>query len=67
MRPLDTFTFPSTAAGIMQRSDFAASLLSVGRTVRLFRTTVGLFELLMLEAGPRAGEGKIAQAMKEAK
>jgi hypothetical protein len=65
MRALDAFTFPSTTAGLTQRSDFAAALLRVGRTVRFFRTQVGLFELLHLEAGPRSTEGQIARAMKQ--
>jgi hypothetical protein len=60
----DQFTFAATPAGLLQREHLAASLLSVGRTVRLFRETCAGFELLMLEAGPRAGEGQIAAAMK---
>jgi hypothetical protein len=58
------FTFANTPAGLVQREVLAASLLSVGRTVRLFRETCAGFELLFLEAGPREGEGQIATAMK---
>jgi hypothetical protein len=52
---LDTFTFPSTTAGLSEREHLAANLLACGRSVRLFRETRGLFELLMLEAGQRQG------------
>jgi hypothetical protein len=58
------FTFASTTAGLVQREALAASLLSLGRTVRLFREECAGFELLGLEAGPRATEGQIAAAMK---
>jgi methylglyoxal synthase len=60
MRTPDTFTFVT----VVQREVFAAGLLAAGRTVRLFREDCHGFELLMLEAGPREGEGRIAASVK---
>lgn len=59
------FAFAANAKGLVQRSELAASLLAVGRTVRFFREECVGFELLMLEAGPRAVEGQIAAGMKQ--
>jgi hypothetical protein len=60
MRKLDTFIF----ATLVQREIFAAAKLAAGRTVRLFREDCHGFELLMLEAGPREDEGRIAAHVK---
>jgi hypothetical protein len=60
----DTFSFPATVAGLLQREALAAGLLTVGRKVRFFRSTVGLVTILHLEAGNRQGLGQIAAAVK---
>ena len=64
MRKEITFTFTSDARGLAQREFVAAGLLALGRTVRFFREDCHGFELLMLEAGPREGEGRIAAHVK---
>ena len=62
---LNVYTFGRFSLGL--RDEFVAGCKSVGLPVELFEYEVMNFRLFCVATGRRPGEGKIAQAMKEAR